>query len=122
MKRLCRAQRGMLPKVLCGGAAALVIHLVIGWAWTLAAGVGAGFWQGRCGWLAGAGSVGLSFSLLIAYNFVAAPVPVGRMGAVMGGIMGGLPPAAVFVLTGLIGLLIGAVGGGLGAAARQIIT
>ncbi len=113
--------KGACLRAACGVAAALAVHLVIGWAWTLVVAIGVGFWHGRGGWLVGAASVGLSFVILIAYNFVVAPAPVGRMGEVMGGILGGLPAPAIFIGTGLIGFLIGTAGGGLGSGARLMI-
>ncbi len=113
--------KSALLKVTCGAAGALVVHVAVGWAWTIVAAAGAGFWQGRRGWLAGAASVGLSFAALMAYSFVVAAAPVERMGMVMGGILGGLPAAAVYLITGLVGLLLGTAGGGLGSGVRRLL-
>jgi hypothetical protein len=93
---------------------ALVIHLLLGWAWTILAGIVAGVWALRRGWLLGGAGVGLSWLVLIGYNFVVAPGPVGRMTDTMGGILGHLPGIAVVGLTLLMGVLLGTVGGGLG--------
>ena len=108
-------------RLAAGVPAVLVVHLVFGWAWTILAAVGVGYWHGRRGWLAGAICVGVSFVLLILYNFVVAPGPTVRMGTVMGGILQNVPAWAVFALTGLIGVLIGTAGGGLGSGLRRIM-
>lgn len=93
---------------------AFALHLLLGWAWTILAGIVVGVWQGRRGWLVGAAGVGLSWLGLVVYNLVVAPGPVGRMADTLGGILGNLPGFAVMALTVLIGVLLGVVGGGLG--------
>lgn len=93
---------------------ALLLHVLLGWAWTMGAGVVAGLWQGPGGWRTGGLGVGLSWFLLIAYSLIVAPGPVGRMAETLGGILGGLPGFTIFIVTLLIGVLLGTVGGGLG--------
>ena len=78
------------------------------------AGVVAGVWVGRRGWLVGGMGVGLSWLVLILYNYTVAPEPVLRMTETLGGILGNLPGFAIVGVTLLIGVLLGTVGGGLG--------
>ncbi len=90
---------------------ALVLHLAFGWAWTLLAGVVAGVWVVRCGWLIGALGVGLAWAGLVVYNYLVAAGATSAMAGTMGGLLGNLPGAAVVALTVCIGLLLGALGG-----------
>ena len=101
-------------------ALALVLHVVLGWKWTLLAGVAGGAWAGRRGWLVGALGVGLDFLVLVIYSFFAAPAETGTMVETVGGLFGGIGPFLV-VPTVLIGVLIGAVGGALGTAVRGLV-
>ena len=107
-------------KVLATALLALLFHIVLGWAWTFMAGVIGGFWQGRWGWRTGGLGVGLSWLAVVAYSYVVAPAPIGRMTEIVGGIFGGLPGVATLAATLLIGLLLGTAGGGLGTQARLL--
>ena len=100
---------------------AFILHLLLGWAWTILAGLVVGLWKGSGGWWVGGLGVGLSWLGLILYNFSVAAEPVGRMTAVLGGILGNLPGLVVIAATLLIGLLLGTVGGGLGTQTRLLI-
>lgn len=93
---------------------ALILHLLLGWAWTVVAGVAVGIWKGPRGWLVGGIGVGLSWLGLVVYNYLVAAGPVGRMVDTLGGILGNLPGPVIVALTVLIGVLLGAVGGALG--------
>ena len=108
-------------KLLATAVLALILHLLLGWAWTMAAGVVAGVWQGQRGWLIGGGGVGLSWLVLIVYNLVVASEPVGRMAETLGGILGNLPGFAIFGLTLMIGVVLGVVGGGLGSRLAGLV-
>lgn len=107
-------------KILATALLSLVLHLALGWAWTLGAGLVAGFWAGPRGWLIGAAGVGLGWAALIGYNFVRAPAAVGQMAETMGGLLGNLPAAALVAVTLLLGALLGMAGGGLGTQLRAL--
>jgi hypothetical protein len=112
-----------MPTMLKIGAVtvlALALHLVLGWVWTPIAGMVAGFWVGRRGWVAGMAAAGLSWSLLVLYSFVAAPRATAEMASVFGGILGNLPGAAVVGMTLLIGGLLGALGGLAGSSIARL--
>lgn len=99
---------------------ALAFHLMLGWAWSPVAGLAAGFWIGRRGWIAGMAAVGLSWLLLVTYSFAAAPRATAAMADVFGGILGNLPGAAIVGMTLLIGALLGALGGLAGSSLARL--
>ena len=77
-------------KLLATAILALILHLLLGWAWTILAGVIGGLWKGRGGWWVGGLGVGLSWLWLILFNFGAAAEPIRRMTDMLGGILGGM--------------------------------
>lgn len=101
-------------KLLATTLLGLVLHLLLGWMWTMLAGMAVGVWIGRRGWFVGGIGVGLSWLGLVLYNFVVAAGPVGRMTDTFGGILGNLPGFVIVVITVLLGVLLGMIGGGLG--------
>lgn len=102
-------------------ALALVLHLALGWAWTLGAGVVGGAWAGRRGWMVGLTGVGLDWLVLVLYNYIVAPEPTAEMARVMGALLGGWSGGATVVLTLLIGGLLGALGGAIGTQGRLLV-
>ena len=100
---------------------AFLLHVLLGWAWTILAGLAGGLWIGRRGWLVGGIGVGLSWLGLVLYNIAVAAGPVGRMAETFGGILGNLPGPLIVALTVLIGGLLGAVGGALGTQISLLI-
>ena len=99
---------------------ALALHLTLGWAWTLGAGILGGVWTPRGGWLVGLLGVGLAWLALVLYNLAWHADAVGTMLETLGGIMGGLPGFLIVLLTLLIGTLLGVLGGAVGAHARAL--
>lgn len=100
---------------------AILLHVFVGWAWSFAAAFVLGFWEGKRGWLLGAALLSLSWTLIVAYNWILAAAPVSRMLNVMGGILGNLPGFAVALITVLLGALLGLIGGGLGTSLAQLL-
>jgi hypothetical protein len=92
----------------------LVAHLLLGWAWTLGAGILGGALADRGGWLVGAIGVGLGWAILTVYNFVVAAAPSRILVNTLGQLFGNIPPALVVGATVLIGVVIGGLGGTIG--------
>ncbi|MEM8487192.1 MAG: hypothetical protein AAF564_16685 [Bacteroidota bacterium] len=108
-------------KVIICTAFALLLHLFLGWEWTLLAGVLYGLMTQYNGWLWGGLSVAAGWGLLVLFNFVVASAPVGEMTHVTGQILGNLPGALVVVMTLLIGGLLGILGGLVGTQLAQLV-
>lgn len=99
---------------------AFVLHLAVGWTWTIAAAVSGGYWAGRGGWMVGAGALLLDWLVLIAYSFAVDWAATAEMTHVMGRLFGNIPAFIFVVLTLLVGGIWGALGGGLGAELRKL--
>lgn len=110
-----------LLKVLVVTSVSLVLHLALGWAWTLAAGVAAGLWVGHGGWHLGSTSVGTGWLILIIYDFGVDARAVKLMTQTVGSILGNMPFLVIVALTLLIGALLGAVGGAAGTQLNMLI-
>ncbi len=104
-----------------GLVVALVLHLVLGWPFSVAGGAVAGYLAIEKGWLWGGLAVGFSWMLLVVFNFVVANDPVSRMIDVMAQILGNMPEAMFVVLTILIGCALGVCGGLVGAQTARIV-
>ncbi len=109
-----------LAKFLVLAALALALHLLLGWAWTLAGGVAAGLWIGRGGWLLGGVSVGFEWLMLVLYNYAVDARAVHLMTESVGSILGNMPFFIIVALTLLIGVLLGALGGAAGTQLRRL--
>lgn len=117
--------RARLTGVVLGVVVATTLHLLLGWAWTLAAGVLVGLLIRRGGWWAG-GLVGAAdWALLVGWSFWSAPAETARMVGTVGEILGGMSGVLFAGAVVGIGFLLGAVGGlagsFLGAGARRAI-
>ncbi len=99
---------------------AVLLHLILGWPWTILAGVAAGVWKGRGGWRVGALGVGLGWLVFVVYDYLVAADAVAEMTRVMGGLLGNLPGFVVVVVTLVIGLVLGALGGAVGTQAAAL--
>ena len=87
------------------------LHFFMGWPFTVAAGILAGFMIQPRGWLWGGIAVGLGWLGLAGYNFYAAPDATREFLGVMGTLMGNQSPIVVVALTAVIGVVLGEVGG-----------
>ena len=99
---------------------AFVLHLLLGWGWTLVAGIAGGVWAVRRGWLVGALGVGLDWLVWLFYDYLTAQAATAEMVRVLGATLGNLPGGAVVGLTLLLGLLLGALGGLIGTQAARL--
>ncbi len=108
-------------KILTTAIVALALHLTLGWAWTLGAGIAGGAWAVRRGWLVGAAGVALEWAALVGYNLIVAAGPVRELARVLGGLLGNLPGWVVVLLTVLLGAALGALGGFIGTQAARLL-
>lgn len=97
--------------VALGTGVTILMHLLLGWGWTLVGGliVGAGLRRG--GWWAG-GVVGLlDWTVLVGWSFWSAPTETARMAHTVGELLEGMP-GVLFVGAVLgMGFALGAIGG-----------
>lgn len=107
-------------RVLCLVVLAALLHLTLGWEWTAAAGLAAGYVLPR-GWLAGAVVVSLDYLVFTIFSFARDAAAVHRMTETMGGFLGNMPSSVVVALTLLIGTLIGASSGAAGTQMRRMV-
>ena len=99
------------PTVLVVGViVALALHLTLGWAWTLIAGLGVGAVLRQGGWWAGGLMGTISWGLLIGWSFWEAPAETARLTGTVGELLAGIS-GVLFVGAVLgIGFVLGAVG------------
>ncbi len=99
----------------------ILLHVFVGWEWTVLAGVLCGWLMTRQGWLGGAVSVAAGWGIFVLYDYISAPAQIGRMLEATGQIFGNLPGPVVVVLTIFIGGLLGLLGGLVGSRLRQFV-
>lgn len=98
-----------------------VLHLLIGWEWTIAAGVMAGVLAPETGGRSGLLAVGASWGGVLLWSLLAAPDASAVLLDVLGGLVGGnTPGAAIVALTLAFGALLGLTGGLAGSQARLL--
>lgn len=100
---------------------ALVLHILIGWPWSIAGGAVAGFASSRSGWLVGTVAVAMSWALLVLYNFATSPAEMGRFISITGALFGNLSGPMLVGVTVSIGALLGLLGGTIGGLTRRIV-
>lgn len=102
--------------ILIGIVVAVLLHLTLGWTWTIAGAVLAGYLAHRGGWWVGLLTLLFGWGgLLLTFTLLDRASVVGTMD-VMGGILGGVPGVLVVVAPLLIASVLGALGGGAGSA------
>jgi hypothetical protein len=111
----------MILRIFLVAALSLLVHLVLGWGWTIVAGIVAGFWIDRRGWLVGAAGVGLGWLILVGHAAAVAGPEVGEMARVMGEVFGGFPGAVIYLLSVVLGLVLGLIGGVIGSQSRALV-
>ncbi|MBT8399655.1 MAG: hypothetical protein KJO98_04200 [Rhodothermia bacterium] len=110
----------MLLLLFISGVIALVVHVLLGWPWSILGGVAAGWLAPRGGWWRGALAVGMAWLILIGYNFIVANGPVREMHRVVAGVAGDLPGWTIPGLSLFVGILIGAAGGLVGTSLARV--
>ncbi len=94
---------------------ALLLHVFLGWGWSVGGALVAGAWSARRGWLAGGLALLVEWGLMVVFNYMVAPEEAGRMMGIMGAMMGNLPGAAFVAVTLLVAVLLGSAGGAVGS-------
>lgn len=112
----------MIVRVIFTAALSLLLHLVLGWAWTLGAGILGGVLAERHGWMVGAAGVGVGWMALVGYSSAVAPGATGALLDILSGLFGNIPAILVVVCTVFIGVLLGALGGVLGTTGRALLS
>ncbi|MEX0821983.1 MAG: hypothetical protein WD021_07545 [Rhodothermales bacterium] len=102
-------------------ALAAGLHSTLGWEWTAAAGLAAGYWMPQRAWIYGGVVVGLDYALFVAFSFARDPRAVGVMTETMGAFLGNMPSYAVVALTVVLGVAIGIVTGAAGRRLRHLV-
>ena len=101
---------------------AVGLHFLVGWEWTVLAGVVAGVWSSsslRAG-VIGAGGVALGWAVFVVYTAAVAPASFRILLDTMGSLSGNIPGEALVGMTVLLGGVLGALGGGIGAMLRPL--
>lgn len=109
-------------RTVVGLGIAMILHLLLGWAWSIGGGIAVGLYCRSRAWLAGGTAVGLCWTLFIVHAFIVAPAPTIRLMAIMGAMFGNLPGALIPVFTVLAGVFLGVAGGLLGASVNPVLT
>ena len=99
----------------------LALHLTLGWAWTLGAGLVGGLWAGRNGWFLGAAGTALGWAALVGYTAAVASGPFRMLVDTIGDLAGPVPGLILLPATVLLGALLGGIGGGIGGQLRPLI-
>lgn len=99
----------------------VLLHVLLGWEWTILAGVAAGYVYDRRGWLLGALIVAADWLLLVLFNVLVDARAIGAMTAAVGSILGNMPSFAVVAMTLCIGFLLGLLGGAAGTQLRHLV-
>ncbi len=104
----------------------VALHVLLGWMWTLGAGVVGGLWAQRNGWLVGGAGVGLGWAAAVIYSLWVAPasmrILLDTLAQLFGQMSGNFPDGLVVGATILIGAVLGALGGVIGAQLRPQAT
>ena len=100
---------------------ALVLHVVLGWPWSVGGGILAGWLFPRGAWWRGAVVVGMDWALLIGYNLFVAYGPVREMHRVVADIAWSSPSWTIPLASVLVGAAIGVGGGLVGSSLYHIM-
>jgi len=100
---------------------ALLLHLSLGWEWSLLAGVFCAMMMASRVLMWGAVSTGASWMILSIYNLAVAWDPVVEMIDDTGQIFGNLPGAIIVLLTVLIGSVLGMIGAMIGLQLTKLM-
>ncbi len=106
--------------LLAGMVAAFLLHLGLGWQWTVLGGLIAGLSSSRWGALVGGFAVTLEWAALVLFNFAVAPAESARFVDIGSRLLGGMAPAMLVAATVALGGIVGLMGGAIGSRVRAI--
>lgn len=104
--------------VLLSVGVALVMHVWLGWVWSIAGPILGGFLLGKGGGRYGAMILAATWGMLMMWNFLIAREESLNMMETMGALLGGMPAAAVPMGVLLLSALLGMSSGALGSALK----
>lgn len=107
-----------IVRVLLIAVLALVLHVLLGWEWTLGAAFLAGIVTPWHGWFVGAAGTALAWAALVLYSFWEAPESTRVFIDVLGDLAGNIPGSSIVALTVGLGALLGGLGGAIGTLTR----
>lgn len=111
-----------MRKTLTTAIVSVVLHVLVGWMWTLGAGVLGGAWARSNGWLVGGTGVGIGWTAAVVYTTYTAPAPtrilLDTLGQLFGQMLGNMPDGLLVAVTILIGAVLGVLGGVIGTQLR----
>lgn len=112
-------------KTLVTTALSIVLHVLLGWGWTLGAGIVGGLWAGRTGWLVGGAGVGAGWTAGVVYSAYVAPastrILLDTLAQLFGSALGNIPDSLIVAVTILIGAVLGMLGGLIGTQLRALV-
>ena len=100
---------------------ALALHITLGWAWTMIAGIIGGFGAQDRGWLVGALGVGLSWLLIILWNLFFVGGHLASMVQALGAGLGNVPGVVLVAVSLMVGVILGALSGYLGQSISALV-
>ena len=106
----------MIKRVTIAVVCALLLHLALGWMWSVGGAIVGGYLADRKGWMVGGFGLTLAWTAIILFRFVQAPYQVSEMARVMAALLGNMPAVVTYVVTIGISAILGVAGGAVGAS------
>lgn len=107
-------------KTIVSAVLAGLLLYALPWGWSAAAGIVAGLWSLRGGWLSGGLAVGAAWAGFVVWNHLIAPAEVGNLMGVVGA-FAGVPGWLLPVVAVVFGFVLGASGGFLGSSLSMLL-
>ncbi len=101
-------------------ALSILIHLFVGWEYTILAGVFAGYFGKKFGPIQGMAALGIAWMSLLFWNFIVAKDPASKLVDFFSHLLGDLSPGLVLILIIGIACILGLLGGLIGQQIRML--